>query len=86
MAQFDAVVVGDAQDGGLGQEVAGPAGLGGQPTVETGAFRQFGEEPTIVIPEPMAAGILLDVLDGVEHADGDQFADGEPSLGMGRLF
>ena len=83
MAQFNAVAVGDAQDGRLGQEVAGPAGLGFQPAEETGTLRQFGEEMAIVILEPMVEGTLLDVLDGVEHADGDQFAYGEPGLGMG---
>ena len=66
MAQFNAVTVGDAQDGRLGQEVAGPAGLGCQPAEEASAFRQFGEEMTIVILEPMIEGTLLDVLDGVE--------------------
>ena len=30
----------------------------------------------------MVEGTLLDVLDSVEHADGDQFAEGEPGLGM----
>ena len=134
MAQFDTIVVGDAQNGGLDQEVARPARLGCQPAEETGAFRQFGEEMTIVILEPMVVwtpqaypvslvlslrakrgnlvgarnptagtrsprrcaprddklgtrevGTLIDVLDGVEHADGDQFAYGEPSLGTGRL-
>ena len=32
----------------------------------------------------MVEGTLIDVLDGVERADGDQFAAGQPSLGMGR--
>ena len=44
MAQFDAVTVGHAQDGRLGQEAAGPAGLGFQTAEEAGAFGQFGEE------------------------------------------
>lgn len=81
MAQFNAVAVGDAQDGRLDQELAGPALFGLQPAEETGAFRQFGEEMTIIVLEPVVEGTLLDVLDGVEHADGDQFADGEPGWG-----
>ena len=84
MAQFNAVAVGDAQDGRLGQEVAGPAGLGFQSAEEAGALRQFGEEMTIVVLEPVVESAATDVLDGVEHADGDQFACGEPGLGMGR--
>ena len=53
MAQFDAVTVGHAQDGGLGQEAAGPAGLGFQAAEEAGALGEFGEEVAIVALEPV---------------------------------
>ena len=82
MAQFHAIAVGHAQDGGLGQEAAGPAGLPLPPAEEAGAFGQFGEQVAIVVSEPIIEAAAADVLDGVEHADGDQLADREDRLGM----
>ena len=82
MTQFDAVAVGHAQDGGLGQEAAGPVLLGLQLAEETGAFRQFGEEVAIVVPEPVVEGPLADVLDGLQHANGDQSTEGEDGLAV----
>ena len=43
MTQFYCVAVGHPQDGGPGQEVAGPVPLHPQPTVETSAAGQFGK-------------------------------------------
>ena len=80
MAQFNAVAVGHAQDSRLGQEVSDPAGLGFQPAEEAGAVGQFGEEAAIVVFEPVVEGTLFDVFHGVEHTDGDQFADGKDGL------
>ena len=89
MAQFNAVAVGHAQDDGLGQEVAGPAGLGFQATSgRGGCVRAVGEQVAIVVFEPIVEAAAADpvsstgqaVLDGVEDADGDQLADGEDGL------
>ena len=82
MAQFNAVAVGHAQQGGLGQEVPGPAGFGCQVAEQAGAVGQFGEEAAIVVGEPVVEGAAADVLHGVERADGEHFAEGEDGLGM----
>ena len=62
VAQFDAIAVGHAQDGGVGQEVARPAGLGFQPAEEAGAVRKVGEEVAIVVLEPVVEGRRLTFL------------------------
>ena len=76
MAQLDAVAVGHAPDSGLGPEAAGPAGLGFPPAEEAGALGEFGEHIAIVVFQPRVKAAAADVLDRVEDADGDQFADG----------
>lgn len=78
MTQFNAVAVGHALHGGLGQEVAGPVLLGSQSAVEAGPVGQLGEQVTIVVPEPMVEGSLADVLHGLQHTNGDQL---EPKVG-----
>ena len=89
MTQF---TVGHAQHGAVGQEIAGPVLLGPQPPVETGAVRQLGEQIAIVVFEPVVESSLANVLHGLQHADGDQFTDGEDglavvgSLGQGVIY
>ena len=45
---------------------------------------QFGEQMVIVVLEPVVEGTLLDTLDGVNHDDGNQFANGEDGPAMVR--
>ena len=82
VAQFNAVAVGHPQHGGFGQEVAGPALPGPQSAVEPGTAGQVGERAAIVVPEPVVESQLADVLHGLQHTDGDQFAQGEDGLAM----
>ena len=82
MTELNARAVGHAHRNGLGQQVAGPVLLGPQTAVKAGALRQFGKEVAIVVPEPVAEGSLGDVLDGLDHANDPQCAEGKDGLAM----
>ena len=56
--------------------------MGLQAAEQPGAFWQFGKATAIVVFEPAVEGALFDVLHGIEHADGDQFTDGQDGLGV----
>ena len=75
MAQLNAVTVGNAHQRGGGQEAPGRVELGVPAAEQAGACRQFAEQVYVVVAEPGAKSALPDVFDGVEDADGDDFAD-----------
>ena len=84
MAQLNAITVGDAHQGGLGQEASRPVLLRMPAAKPAGAFRQLGEPAAVVVLEPGIASALADAFDGVENADSYDFADGEDGLGIAR--
>ena len=82
MAQLNAIAVGDAHQGGRGQEASRPVLLTMPAAKPVGAFRQLGEPAAVVVPEPGIASALADAFDDVENADSYDFADGQDGLGM----
>ena len=84
MAPRNAIAVGDAHQGGRGQEASRPVLLRMPAAKPAGAFRQLGEEATVVVPESGIESARADAFDGVANADGCDFADGQDGLGMTR--
>ena len=82
MAQLNAIAVGDAHQGGLGQEASRAVLLTMQAAKQGCAFRQLGEQAAVVVPEPGIENALADAFDAVADADGCDFADGQDGLGM----
>ena len=62
MAQLNAVTVGNAHQSRGDREAPGPVALGVPAAEPAGAFRQFGEQASVVVAEPGVKSALPDLL------------------------
>src|SRR3954452_15462930 len=85
MTQFDAVAVGDAQDGRLRQEALRPGPVRGEEPEEARALGQRGEQLAIIAAEPAIEGALPRPFARVEQRQSHDLAGVQLGLRMLRL-